>query len=642
MQLVFYFFVMFLMRHIRVCLVSAALLAMLCLPCCGPVEPEQDQGQDQGQEQGQEQEQKQEQEIPDEPPPVDVSSILPDPFSWIAVDGQGNSIDPDLGIYPEPEKRAGKTVAIFYFLWHGCHGYDRPGNSNSVVPPYGYDVHSPYNIQQLLDENPSAPALGDYGIMHHWGEPYLGYYVSNDEWVIRKHAQMLVDAGVDAVFFDVTNGYHYLPVVQKLATVYTQMRAEGNNTPQFAFLLNTNVPDMSRLLYKEIYAKGLFQDLWFTWLGKPLLLAKANEVPAEILDKFTLRQSWFTYGKASSDAWFGTGEDKWPWGGWYPQPAGKHGGRNESVSVMPATHPISKMGRSFDVTTNTEPLNPSPGKGIYFKKQFERAMALDPQLLFFTGWNEWTAQRQPASKCPPPYFVDQYNYEFSRDIEPLNGGFGDNYYYLMADFIRKFKGASRPAVFRQLKDIVIDGSFSEWESVAAAWADDFGDVSHRNWFGWGRIGQYVNTTGRNDIVLVKAVNDGENMCFYVKTASALSPCSDVRWMQLFLRVDGTGANWEGYDFVVNRTVLSDGSSLLEKSKGGWKWTKVAGVKFAVSGCEMELAIPLSAMGIKDADSFAIDFKWVDNAAGDGDIQTCMRDGDSAPNGRFRYRYKFLK
>ena len=21
--------------------------------------------------------------------------------------------------------------------------------------------------------------------MHHWGEPYLGYYVANDEWVIQ-------------------------------------------------------------------------------------------------------------------------------------------------------------------------------------------------------------------------------------------------------------------------------------------------------------------------------------------------------------------------------------------------------------------------------------------------------------------------
>ena len=57
---------------------------------------------------------------------------------------------------------------------------------------------------------------------------------------------------------------------------------------------------------------------------------------------------------------------------------------------------------------------------------------------------------------------------------------------------------------------------------------------------------------------------------------------------------------------------------------------------------MEIAVPFYYLGIKDAGNFTIDFKWVDNAAAGGDIQTCMRDGDSAPNGRFRYRYKFLK
>ena len=140
--------------------------------------------------------------------------------------------------------------------------------------------------------------------------------------------------------------------------------------------------------------------------------------------------------------------------------------------------------------------------------------------------------------------------------------------------------------------------------------------------------------------LTRCINDGTNLYFYVKTAEAISPCTDPQWMQLFLRVDGTKTAWEGYDFVVNRTVASEGNSVLEKCQGGWKWAKAADVKFAVSGNEMELAIPLSALGIDAARKFTVDFKWVDNAVKDGDVQTCMRDGDSAPNGRFRYRYKF--
>ncbi|MBR4756059.1 MAG: hypothetical protein IK076_03890 [Bacteroidales bacterium] len=584
-----------------------------------------------------EEEEEQEQEI--NYPTYDASET-PNPFSWVAVDDEGNSIDPDKGNYPDVQDRKERTVAIFYFLWHGCHGYDRGANSNDVIPPTASDTQSPYDIQKLLDANPTEPALGGYSIMHHWGEPYLGYYVANDDWVIRKHAQMLTDAGVDALFFDVTNGYHYLPVVKNLANVYMQMRAEGNKTPQFAFLLNSNVSSVSQTLYNEIYSKDLYKDLWFKWQGKPVMLANPADVPPGIRDKFTLRHSWFLWNVAANDTWFGDGEDKWPWGGWYPQQAGKHNGKNEFVSVMPATHPISNIGRSYDVLSNTEPRVPSPEKGIYFKKQFEQAMKLNPEIMFFTGWNEWTAQRQTAAASPAPYFVDQYNHEFSRDIEPLNGDFGDNYYYLMVDFIRKFKGTKRLPKFKEVKGATVDGKFDEWKDVAAKWGDDKGDVFHRDHYGWGRIGQYVNNTGRNDIILTKTVNDGTNLYFYVKTASSMTPCNEPQWMQLFLRVDGTKENWEGYDFVVNHKVSSEGTTTLEKCSGGWKWSKVADVKFAVSGNEMELAIPLSALGITNAKTFTVDFKWVDNAVADGDIQTCMRDGDSAPNGRFRYRYKF--
>ena len=40
----------------------------------------------------------------------------PNPFSWVAVDDQGNSLDPDSGGYPDVAYRKDRTVAIFYFL----------------------------------------------------------------------------------------------------------------------------------------------------------------------------------------------------------------------------------------------------------------------------------------------------------------------------------------------------------------------------------------------------------------------------------------------------------------------------------------------------------------------------------------------
>jgi len=579
----------------------------------------------------------------------------PNPYTWVAVDGQGNTIDPESSTYPDVAKRSGKYCGIFYFLWHGCHGYDTPTNGNEPVAPTAADTQSPYNIPDLLAANPSSPKWGMQTAMHHWGEPYLGYYVAGDEWVIRKHAQMLSDAGIDVLFFDVTNGYDYLPVVKKMAQVYAQMRAEGNTTPQFAFLTNVNTSSIVTHIYNEIYAQGLYSDLWFQWLGKPLILANPDEVPASIKSYFTIRRSWYLWNNSGADTWFGDGVDKWPWGGLYPQQAGTHGGKNECVSVMPATHPVSNIGRSYNATSDYEPSNIQSGKGIYFKSQFTKAKSLNPAMLFFTGWNEWVAQRLVAANDGEAgflghsvskgetYFVDTYNHEFSRDIEPLNGDFGDNYYYLLVDYIRQFKGTKNLPVFNTTNTMAVDGDMSDWSGVKALYGDDKGDIVNHSHYGWGRVGTLTNTTGRNDIVLSKVATDGTNIYFYVKTSSNITPYTDANWMRLFISIKGsTDSSWEGFNYVVNNSVSSETETTLQKCTGGWKWTEASKLKYKVNKNEMELAIPLSSLGITTPNAFTIDFKWVDNAVADGNIQTCMRDGDSAPNGRFRYRFIFKK
>ena len=92
--------------------------------------------------------------------------------------------------------RLNKTVGMFYFLTFE-HGGD-----------------GPYDNTQILKAHPEAlndihhPAWGPLNASHYWGEPLFGYYVSDDEWVLRKHAQMLANAGVDVVIFDNSNSRH--------------------------------------------------------------------------------------------------------------------------------------------------------------------------------------------------------------------------------------------------------------------------------------------------------------------------------------------------------------------------------------------------------------------------------------------------
>lgn len=585
------------------------------------------------------------------PEPPAPEEVAVNPFSWTSVDGLGRTIEPGVNV---PKPRPGKTVGIFYFIWLGAHGYDTHADHNDVQRPSAGDRKSPYDIQKLLDRNSLNPEYGPVGAFHHWGEPYLGYYVSNDEWVIRKHAQMLSDAGVDVIILDMTNANIYLPIVKRIGDVYTKIRSEGGRTPQFACIINSEARQTMADLYSAVYAKGLYKDLWFQWKGKPLVLCPPEGVTDRIASFFTVRHSWFST-QPGENAWFGDGRDKWPWGDKYPQTAGWHeAGKPECVAVMPATHPTSNIGRSFDTEKNYQPPTHRSGEGAYFQSQFRQAIQIDPEFLFFTGWNEWVAMRfvsegggQPMLGRPLPaggsFFVDQYNHEFSRDLEPLRGDFGDNYYYQLCQFVRRFKGSDPAPVYKSVEKVSVDGDFSDWKDVQAVYADDQGDTKHRDHFGWGNVGQLVNATGRNDIVRTKVANDGANLYFYVRTAADITPRTDKNWMRLLIDVtDSQEPAWEGFRFMVNRSVSDAQRTSLDACRGGWSWEKKEDISYRVEGSEMELAIPLASLGIRDAGRFTIDFKWVDNALSSGDIQQCLSDGDSAPNGRFRYRYRFRK
>ena len=106
---------------------------------------------------------------------------------------------------------------------------------------------------------------------------------------------------------------------------------------------------------------------------------------------------------------------------------------------------------------------------------------------------------------------------------------------------------------------------------------------------------------------------------------------------LFVSTRGDGPRWEGFDYAVNRSI-----GKLERSAGGWRWAAAAEIEYAVDGCDMELALPLKALGIDDPDNFTVDFKWIDNACAEGDITECMDRGDAAPDARYKYRYRFKR
>ena len=696
----------------------------------------------------------------------DVGDLQSD--TWTATDALGRTLPGFADVGPP---RQGKTVGIFYFLWLGRSG----------------DL-GPFDVSRILAQDPSAmskPASPLWGPMfspHHWGESIFGHYISDDDSVLRKHAQMLADAGVDAVFFDVTNQLTYPKSWKALCRVFDQVKREGNRAPQIGFLCPFGEPrKVVRELWDDLYSKNLYPGLWFRWEGKPLILAdpdllgedivqNKHETAVELHPGHTLGQSFtvdrpfeavgaslptwatrnsaatltlhrndpageqlatrrftrlhdnawamleiqeplppgtyylelsqpsghvgwwssekevlaggqafvdaspaagdrslrirprdakldaikrfFTFRKPQPDYFVGpTGPRQWSWLEVYPQHAFyAREGVPEQVSVGVAenavdgklgvlSHPRSH-GRSFHDGREPGPEG-QDGSGKNFTEQWKRAFQIDPPFVWVTGWNEWIAGRFdatfPLAGSGPVTFCDEFNQEYSRDIEPMKGGHGDNYYYQLVANIRRFKGV-RPTPAIEPKPIQIDGRFDDWKAVAPEFRDTIGDPVHRDYAGWGKKLHYKNTTGRNDIVAAKLSLDRQHVYFYVRTREHMTPQTGANWMLLYIDADhNPKTGWLGYDLVVNRRRTEEGRASIEKNVGGkYEWSPVGEAALARGASEIEVAVPLDALGVSGALSI-LDFKWADNIQQTGEWSDFTLNGDVAPDDRFNYR-----
>ena len=93
------------------------------------------------------------------------------PQTWTAQDALGRTIG-STEQYGAP--RPGKTVGMFFVIWHGTSGYDtymKQLPDEGVRIPQPTDTLSPYDNQKLMTENPQNPQYGPQWVFHHWENP---------------------------------------------------------------------------------------------------------------------------------------------------------------------------------------------------------------------------------------------------------------------------------------------------------------------------------------------------------------------------------------------------------------------------------------------------------------------------------------
>jgi len=575
--------------------------------------------------------------------------------TWVATDALGRSL-PGLAECGSP--RTNRPVGMFYFLWQ------------ESAPEYGsgtnWDVSAWIGAHPFTNaHNPWAdnPVFQTAMTTYWWGHPALGYYSPRDPWALRRQIALLAHAGIDVLILDYSNGVTYDTQLYALLNMIRQMRFEGYEINlKIAFLTHANSGTTATYLYDTLYGAGQYSDLWFYWNGKPLILGDINgsgngdTVPSSTVQNFfTWRTSWANDTELADD---------WQWiDSVTPQNWGYDTRPDlpEELSVSCGGWANSDLGRSY--TNHTEPtysnydlpVTATQGQGLFFAEEMNYGLKYDPEFLYVTGWNEWMAGSFAAptycytdllSDCCPVggyYFVDEYNEEYSRDIEPMQGGHTDNYYFQMVGQNRLRKGVRPVPAASAQQTINFANGFSQWTNVAPSYYDPVNDTIWRNFSSAvPQAGTYTNQSGRNDFTVMKVARDATNFYFLAQCNSNITSYTGLNWMVLFINSDTNySTGWQGYDYAINlgaRTASTTTLSQNTTTTNGWTWTTVrSDIAYTVSGNQLMIAVPRASVGL-GADPVTFDFHWADNFQ-TNDIADFGVDGDSAPDRRFNYRYQ---
>lgn len=386
-------------------------------------------------------------------------------------------------------------------------------------------------------------------------------------------------------------------------------------------------------------------------------LADGQPVPGDR----TLRWTWqdatldailesFTFRKPQPDYFRGPTEpDMWSWLEVAPQHVFRNrAGVKEQMSAGVAQNAVDgrlgsmsepgARGRSFH--GGRRDARPDAVRwGLNLEEQWANVLREDPRFVFVTGWNEWIAGRfaEFNGVRRPVMFVDQFDQEHSRDIEPMRGGHGDDYFLQLVGLVRRYKGA-RPHLRLRPASIQVDGRFEDWTEVEPEFLDTVGDVALRRHAGWNLSITYTNTTGRNDLVSAKVSWDPLAARFLARTRAPLVAPGIADGLFLFLDSDGDSrTGWLGFDHVVNRRPVGPGRTRVERHRGpGYTWETVGEADIVTGDDGVEIGLDWAVLGLAGPPPY-LDFKWADNLRETGDWDDFTLHGDSAPNDRFCYR-----
>ena len=313
---------------------------------------------------------------------------------------------------------------------------------------------------------PPWPATPFPPVSFWWDEPAAGYYcLTGNTALLTQHAEMLRDMGADFVFVDVTNHPYNTGtlcdrpeqmIIEPFTTmvdVWSGIEDAPRIVPWVPVTAATSSDTGDYMVYTLLDLLNAHPGLQFEYQGKPLIILTENDqwpvdegAVASLSVSYTVRRMW---------AYETDGTEKWSYledcqdSPLEPQPC------FQRTSTFGGGLEQLPMTMAYQADYMSHPATATPKhQGQTFRKQFQTLFD-NPEapIATITGWNEWIVGRLPCDvvplcPCSDPQntngcFLDQYDIEFNRDIEPGSNEMGTHYYDLVQNCVDLFRAGER-------------------------------------------------------------------------------------------------------------------------------------------------------------------------------------------------------
>jgi hypothetical protein len=257
-------------------------------------------------------------------------------------------------------------------------------------------------------------AIHDWVPIKEWNGPFhpmLGDYTTADRKVIRKHLEWIRRAGADVIVYDCCRiqpelTLFDLPNQKTLQLIVDELSHQQKEKRKLQLVIwiekwNSNpTADQYRFGLDYVLKKLAPHDFYYRLDGKPLVVRYLNdgapdfsEIDAKYSTQLTLRR-------------ISPGTEPTAWGYFF-----SHDASAECMTVNPGADGFMEMA-FINNKLNHQPVDENAlrahGKdvlaarkdGKLFEDELLRARAVNPKLIFISGWNDWAycMQIEPAKE----------------------------------------------------------------------------------------------------------------------------------------------------------------------------------------------------------------------------------------------------